>query len=349
VSDNSVVINAQIMSEVAGGWYKYSYAGYDPTLDYLFVCDGGIILTGGERYSVGSTGVQGDTAQILADTGELQTNQGAWATATGFATSTELAKVPKSDGGVSWNATALAAINAEVDTALNTAIPGSPTTDSINERIASLDGHVTADYGSDEKAAIDLLDDVVGGLTDIHADVVAVKAETALIVADTGEIQTELADGGRLDLILDTIAVDVAGLDGAAMRGTDGAYTGTPPTKAEIRAEIDSSSTQLAAILADTGELQTNQGNWLTATGFATGSDISNLHNVSVADLMGAVVEGTITLKQAMRVCLAVLAGKSSGGGTATLKFRDTQDLIDRVTATVTTVGNRTTVVLDVS
>lgn len=55
------------------------------------------------------------------------------------ATAAELAKVPKSDSTVTWNATALASINAEVDAALNTAIPGSPTADSINERIAALD------------------------------------------------------------------------------------------------------------------------------------------------------------------------------------------------------------------
>jgi len=44
---------------------------------------------------------------------------------------------------------------------------------------------------------------------------------------------------------LAAIAADVAGLDGAAMRGTDGAYTGTPPTAAAIRTEIDANSTKL--------------------------------------------------------------------------------------------------------
>jgi len=53
-------------------------------------------------------------------------------------------KIPKSDGTVSWNATALAAINAEVDTALNTAVPGVPTADSVNERIKALDDAYTA-------------------------------------------------------------------------------------------------------------------------------------------------------------------------------------------------------------
>ena len=35
-----------------------------------------------------------------------------------------------------------AQVNTEVDNALNTAIPGSPTSDSINERIATMDGSV---------------------------------------------------------------------------------------------------------------------------------------------------------------------------------------------------------------
>lgn len=43
-------------------------------------------------------------------------------------------------------------------------------------------------------------------------------------------------------------------------------------TAAEIRAEMDSNSTQLAAIVADTNELQGNQGDWATATGFSTHS-----------------------------------------------------------------------------
>ena len=55
-------------------------------------------------------------------------------------------------------------------------------------------------------------------------------------------------------------------------------------------------------------------------------------------------VEGTITMQDALRLILAVCAGKSSGGGTATLIFRDTGDAADRITATVDTNGNRTAV-----
>ena len=40
----------------------------------------------------------------------------------------------------------------------------------------------------------------------VAADIIAVKAETATILADTNELQTDWVDGGRLDLILDARA-----------------------------------------------------------------------------------------------------------------------------------------------
>jgi uncharacterized protein (DUF1786 family) len=44
---------------------------------------------------------------------------------------------------------------------------------------------------------------------------------------------------------------------------------------------------------------------------------------------------------------LAALAGKASGGGTVTVKFRDHADAKDRITATVDASGNRSAVTLD--
>jgi hypothetical protein len=60
-----------------------------------------------------------------------------------------------------------------------------------------------------------------------------------------------------------------------------------------------------------------------------------------------AVVEGTITQKQATRLMMSVLAGKSTGGDTTNIKFRDTQDSKNRVNETVDEDGNRTSVTLD--
>ena len=67
----------------------------------------------------------------------------------------------------------------------------------------------------------------------------------------------------------------------------------------------------------------------------------------AVADILAGVVEGSLTLTQVMRLMLAALAEKSSGGGTTTVKFRDHADSKDRITATVDSSGNRTAVTLD--
>jgi len=66
---------------------------------------------------------------------------------------------------------------------------------------------------------------------------------------------------------------------------------------------------------------------------------------------LAAGVETGLTMRQALRIAIAVLAGKSSGwpAGGASEKFRDTNDSKDRVTATVDADGNRTAVTLDPS
>ena len=54
LSDNSVVINAQSMSEVGGGVYKYDFTTYDSAKDYVYICDGTGTLPDFERYVFGS-------------------------------------------------------------------------------------------------------------------------------------------------------------------------------------------------------------------------------------------------------------------------------------------------------
>ena len=63
--------------------------------------------------------------------------------------------------------------------------------------------------------------------------------------------------------------------------------------------------------------------------------------------IMESVVEGTITFEQFIRIMGSVLAGKTTGGGTSTLKFRDIADAKDRVVATVDENSNRTGITLD--
>lgn len=65
----------------------------------------------------------------------------------------------------------------------------------------------------------------------------------------------------------------------------------------------------------------------------------------SIADAwLARVVEGANTLGDAIRLMLSVLTGKSSGGGGATIVFRDLADSKNRISATVDGNGNRTAV-----
>lgn len=73
-----------------------------------------------------ATAIDGSALNTLSghDPGETimgATDLGTGSGLTSLATAAELAKVPKSDGTTSWNATALAAINAECDTAISDA------------------------------------------------------------------------------------------------------------------------------------------------------------------------------------------------------------------------------------
>lgn len=149
----------------------------------------------------------------------------------------EIAKIPKSDSNVSWNATALAAINAEVDGALNTAIPGSPTADSINERIVNMEGTAIPAIKTvvdTIQADTDLLDDVSGGLADIHADIATMQGNITSILADTNELQTDWANGGRLDLLIDAHTTEIAKIP-----KSDSNVTWNATALAAINAEVD--------------------------------------------------------------------------------------------------------------
>lgn len=242
-----------------------------------------------------------------------------------------------------------------------------------------------------------------------------------LIKADTNELQTDWADGGRLDLLLDAIpttamrgtdsatlaatwtdaragyldnlsagavaldsGVDVTSIHGAAltetvngylaasftklfdvvtpllvasevMRGTDSAALAatalTDATWTDARAgyidelaaanlptDISNVKTDTAAILTDTGT-----DGVVVAAASKTGYALSN---AGVDAILDEIIEGTHSMRELMRLFAAMLVGKVSGGGTATITFRDIDDTKDRIVMTVTDVGNRTALVL---
>jgi hypothetical protein len=98
-------------------------------------------------------------------------------------------------------------------------------------------------------------------------DMDAKLAATNEVTAERMGALTDLIDGGRLDLLIDAIK---------AMTDKIGTVTnsGGTATLGAILGDFANSAlvARLAAIVEDTNELQTNQGNWLTAAGFSTHS-----------------------------------------------------------------------------
>ncbi len=154
------------------------------------------------------------------------------------------------------------------------------------------------------------MEDVGSKLTDVKVqtdkmnftgDDIKSTLDSEEVVTDSASRTASKATGfsvpNEYDTVLSAITVDVAGLNGEAMRGTDNA-----PTTADI-----------------------------------------------VTGILNGVIEGTLTVKEAQRILLAPLAGKSDGAKTATQHFRNTTDTKNVVTATVDEDGNRTGITLDVS
>jgi hypothetical protein len=84
--------------------------------------------------------------------------------------------------------------------------------------------------------------------------------------------------------------------------------------------------------------------------GRARPSATIRVNALSQDDVTGAVLESVIepgmTLKQALRLVTAALAGKANVSGTS-VTFRDVNDTKNRITATVAADGDRTAVTLD--
>jgi hypothetical protein len=66
-----------------------------------------------------------------------------------------------------------------------------------------------------------------------------------------------------------------------------------------------------------------------------------------VSNVGELVIEGSLTLSQYLRIMMAALAGKTTGGGGSELRFRDLADAVDRIIATVDSNGNRTAITVN--
>jgi hypothetical protein len=70
----------------------------------------------------------------------------------------------------------------------------------------------------------------------------------------------------------------------------------------------------------------------------------ATIGTTALNSIFSYVVEGSATFLSYIRIFFSALAGKSNGGGTSTINFRDAGDTKNRITATVDSNGDRTAV-----
>ena len=199
-----------------------------------------------------------------------------------------------------------------------------------------------ADYDAPTKAE---LDSGFAGLNDptaaAIADAVWDEATTGHTTAGTfGEqvktdIDAILTDTGT------TVPNQISGLNDPTAAAVADAVWDEAQSGHVAAGSFGEMATEIASILADTNELQTDNVPGLIAA-------LNDPAASAIADaVLDEVVEGSYTLRQLTRLFASALLGQLSGAATATNTFRDLANSKNRITATVDSNGNRTAVTLD--
>ena len=258
--------------------------------------------------------------------------------------------------------------NAELSTALASsddavlAVLGTPAGASLSADVAAVQAD-TNDIQSRLPAAL------VSGRIDASVGAMAANVMTAAAAAAdlTTELQAGLATAaalstldGKVDVVdgvVDAILVDTAEI------GVAGAGLTALATAANLATVAGYLDTEIAAILADTNELQTDWTNGgrldLLVDAIKAKTDALPASPAAVSDIPTAgaiadavhdeVVEGTVTLRQSIRLHNSALGGKVAGLDTFNPVFRDLADSKDVIDATVDSYGNRSTVTRDLT
>lgn len=178
-------------------------------------------------------------------------------------------------------------------------------------------------------------------------------------------IQTDLATIGEIEAQTDDIGAAGAGLTAlpwnaawdteVESEATDALNAYDPPTNTEMiartlpTASYFDPAADAVATVTTVGTVSALANGAITAAAIATGAiDADALAADAVDEILDEVVEGTLTMRQMLRLMASFIGGKVSGGGTTSVVFRDLGDTKARITMTVATAsGDRSAVTLD--
>ena len=199
---------------------------------------------------------------------------------------------------------------------LQTGLADIPTVAEFEARtLPSADYTIVSDLGTVQSGDSFAIVNGDHGLVSIQDDVDA-------ILTDTNELQLDWTNNGRLDALLDDVLLDT----GTTLNGMI----------TVVDANVFNLVTELITAFAPAS---------ISASMNAILMAVTSL----VADILDGVIEGTYTVQDCMKIILAYMASKGTGGGTPVVTFRDTADTKDRIVMFVDGNGNRSAITVDVT
>ena len=215
-----------------------------------------ILVDTGTTIPASITALNDVAATDIVSAGAITTSSGAVSTVTTVGTTTTNTDMRGTDSAAT--AANLATVDTNVDSILvDTAEIGTAgaglTNINLPNQTMDITGNLSGSVGSVTGGATSAAQttaqndlDIITGASGVNL-LTATQASIDAIEADTNELQTDWANGGRLDLLLDAIPT-------TAMRGTDSAALASVCTETRL-AELDAANlpADLDAVLVDTG------------------------------------------------------------------------------------------------
>lgn len=214
-----------------------------------------------------------------------------------------------------------------------TALNLSSTNIDVDQVVASVSGAVGSVTGAVGSVTGNVGGNVVGSVASVTGNVGGnVVGSVASVVGAVGSVT------GAVGSVTGNVGGNVVGSVASVTGNVGGNVAGSV---ASVTGNVGGNvAGSVASVTADVGITQTGADKvWATAARTLT----------SFAGMLTAVVEGTITVAQSLRLANSANASKVSGAATTTVVVRDVNDTKDRITATVDADGNRSAVTLDVT
>lgn len=238
-------------------------------------------------------------------------------------------------GAVDADALATDAVDEIVDAVWNEAQSGHTTAGTFGKRL-DVDASSRAAPGDAMDLVVDAVDSAAvaaSAVTEIQSGLATAAAVAALpTAAVNADAVWDEARAGHV----------AGGSFGEGVASVQGNVTGSA---ASVTGAVGSVTGAAGSV---TGSVGSVAAGGITSSSFAAGAvTASALAADAVDEIIDEPVEGSVTLRQAIRALLAYTAAKVSGGGTTTIVYRDLADTKNRITLTVDASGNRSAVVIN--